>query len=127
MKGSPEIDDTLGFLEPKRTVRRMGRDVFNRRIRGKLGATLSFSPMLDISDERTRNAFTPLTWFDVQPFQEDDRRAARTVDIVDPLRRLNEACERAPSRESKTDKMPTRQDVGHFEKVLALRCVRPQP
>ena len=65
MKGPPEIDDTLCFLEPKRTVRYVGRDVFNRRIRGKLGATLSCSPALDISDERTRNAFAPLTWLNV--------------------------------------------------------------
>ena len=113
MHGPTKIDDPLRFLEPKRQVRCMRCDVLDWRIGRELAATLGRRPALDFGDERARHAFTPRRWINVQCLQKSDRRGTCTVDIVDSLRRLNEAQRRAIRRGSKAHAMPARQGVSH--------------
>ena len=74
--------------------------------------------MFDTGDKRTRDTVAPRGRFDIQPFEEHDRRAICAVDVVDPFRRFNEAYRRTILRVSKTYVVSTCQRVSHFAEML---------
>src|SRR5437867_3940192 len=127
MHGPTKIDDPLRFFEPKRPMRCMSHDVLDWRIGRELAAPLGRRPALDFSDERARHASTARGWLNVQPLQKSDWRGTCAVDIVDSLRRFNEAYREAIRSGSKAHEMPARQGISHVAQVLALSSVRPQP
>lgn len=68
-----KIHDSLRFLEPERSVRCVSLRVLNWRISRKLATAVGRRPALNFINERTRHAFMPGNWRNVQPFQESDR------------------------------------------------------
>ena len=118
MHGPTKINDAFHFLEPKRSVSGMCLHILKWRIRGKLATTFRLRPVFDASDKRTRDTLATRSGLHVEPFKEHDRRAACSVDVVDSLRRFNEAYRRTVRGERKTHVVSTGQHVGHFTQML---------
>src|SRR5215468_6415049 len=90
-----KIDHALGLDEAEGSMHGMRLCVLQRRVRGELGATLRPGPGFDGCDESARYTGAPRGGLDVQPFEKCDWRAARAVDVVDPLRCFHQADARA--------------------------------
>src|SRR5882762_4970907 len=110
----PKVDDALRLFEAKRSVRGMSDEVLHKRIGGKLAAALGRSPAVDLGDQRTRDTLSARDRVDVQPFEKCERRATRTVDIVDAFRSLNKAGYGVGGKEGEADAIPSPQNVGHL-------------
>jgi len=117
-----KIHNALSFGEAKGTMNRMSCDVFERRIGRQLGATLRSCPAVDHRHERARYAVTTRIGLDVQALEEHDRRAIRTIDVINTLRGFNEADGSTVCVDGKANKMSPCDGISHVGQVLGLRA-----